>query len=407
MYKIIIYIEEYSIYQYFDGEKLKFSHDLSDFNKNNNGLNLEVPNTIAVISKNINFSLIKNNVKNVKKSSLNRYLAKYYKNESYFFIANGDGEYLAYHTLPLNIKKYYSLMPHTGFVIPYDYLVILFIYGRLINYESGEALLFIEKNEDIYKVTVIVRSFCYLPAAIFKEDMLADNLNILKAKLNHKNVKINKIVTNDIFNNQINNEINIMFPGADITHFNITNFFEFFEEIKEDISHFENIEEKFKKLEIKKNKTIKLYIAVIIIAIIFMNAVSLFFENKIYVEKQKLKVLNKRILVLSTMVQHENRIISFNDDFIHINVISCMKKFFSIFPNGVKIKNFTLIRFKNFYKIKGVAFAGAGYKRFVRDYNLTVKNNLILNDVRHEFIKIYYNFNKFRKPAIVFSGNIK
>ncbi|MHB1546932.1 MAG: hypothetical protein ACYCV8_09790, partial [bacterium] len=59
-----------------------------------------------VISKNINFSVIpKNNFKSFKKSGLNKYLSKYYKNESYFYIGNAYNEYGVYHTLPLNIKK--------------------------------------------------------------------------------------------------------------------------------------------------------------------------------------------------------------------------------------------------------------------------------------------------------------
>ena len=53
MHKNLIYIEEYDIYQYFDGEKSVFSHDYrgktADF---------EIPAALAVISKNINFSVI-------------------------------------------------------------------------------------------------------------------------------------------------------------------------------------------------------------------------------------------------------------------------------------------------------------------------------------------------------------
>ncbi|MHB1546662.1 MAG: hypothetical protein ACYCV8_08415, partial [bacterium] len=118
MNKNLIYIEEYDIYQYFDGEKSVFS---SNYSVNTAGF--EIPAALAVISKNINFSVIpKNNFKSFKKSGLNKYLSKYYKNESYFYIGNPYNEYGVYHTLPLNIKKYYSLLSEIDFIIPYDYL---------------------------------------------------------------------------------------------------------------------------------------------------------------------------------------------------------------------------------------------------------------------------------------------
>ncbi len=393
MYKNLIYIEEYDIYQYFDGEKSVFSHDYLK-----NQASFEILTALAVISKNINFSTIpKNSVKSVKKSGLNKYLAKYYKNESYFYISNAYNECGVYHTLPLNIKKYYSLFQGIDFVIPYDYLVILFLNEKSITYEQKGAFLFIEKTEDIYKIMVVLNGINLFPVASFKEDMLHDNLNILKTKLGSKGIKIDKIVTND---GSI--DFNVLFIGAIIVNFAEKDFFAFFDNIKRSVPHFENLEIKFKNIELKKNKLVSLYIAALITAVIFMQSASLFFNNKIHIENQKTALLNRRISISSKLIQEKERKILFNKHFAHINLIFYLKRFMRLFPEGVKIRDVNIVKLKNNYIFKGTVVDKGGYRKFAKDYNLIIKK---LRSIR--FLQISYDINKFRKPVIKFFGNLK
>ena len=393
MYKNLIYIEEYDIYQYFDGEKSVFSHNYSI-----NTADFEIPAALAVISKNINFSVIpKNGVKWVKKSGFNKYLSKYYKNESYFYIGNAYNEYGVYHTLPLNIKKYYSLLNGIDFIIPYDYLAILFLNEKSIISEQEKPVIFIEKTEDIYKIMVILNGFNLFPVASFKEDMLNDNLNILKTKLNSKNIKINKIITN-----YSGTDFNIFFGDAGIVNFESRDFSAFFDNIKRTVPHFENLEIKFKNIELRKNKLINLYITALIIAILFMQSTALFFNNKSFAENQKIKSLNKNIAVLSEQNQKKEKIILLNKYFIPANVVGYFKRFMRIFPKGVRIENVDIKRFKNNYFIDGTVLVYGGYRKFVENYNLILKKSRPLGHFR-----IFYNINNFGKPFIKFYGRLK
>ena len=123
MYKNFIYIEEYDIYQYFDGDKSFFSHERID----DYAADFEIEHAVSIISKNINFSIIpEKRLKDGKKFYLSRYVGKSYKNESYFFADGINGGCGFYHTLPLNIKKYYSLFKGIDIVIPYDFLPYFF-----------------------------------------------------------------------------------------------------------------------------------------------------------------------------------------------------------------------------------------------------------------------------------------
>ncbi|MHB8232139.1 MAG: hypothetical protein ACYDDB_04485 [bacterium] len=397
MYKNLIYIEEYDIYQYFDGEKSFFSHD---FFKKEEDLNAvpSIPVSAAVISKNINFSNIpKNGVMSAKKSGLNKYLAKYYRNESYFVINNGYNEYGLYHTLPLNIKKYYSLSPEIDFVIPYDYLVILFLNEKSIIKEQGEgALIFIEKTEGIYKIMVILNGFNLFPVISFKEDMLNDNLNLLKAKLNLKGIKIDKIISNDD-----GMDFNILFSGGGIINFTLKDFFKFFSGIKKSVPHFENLDIKFKTIEIKKNRLINLYIAALVAAIFFMQSTIIFFNHKLYTENKRIKLLNNNIAGLSEQIYKKERKILFNKHFMHPNIVSYLKRFILILPEGVKIKDIDIIKSKNNYVIKGTAFDGGGYRKFAKDYNIISQKSISFGSLR-----IFYNLDKFGRPLIKFYGKL-
>ena len=393
MYKNLIYIEEYDIYQYFDGEKSIFSHDYPG-----KAADFEIPAALAVISKNINFSVIpKNGVKSVKKSGLNKYLAKYYKDESYFYIGNAYNEYGVYHTPPLNIKKYYSLLKGIDFIIPYDYLAILFLNEKSIISEEKESFIFIEKAEDIYKIMVVLNGFNLFPVASFKEDMLNDNLNILKTKLNSKNIKINKIITN-----YGGTDFNIFFGGAGIINFAAKDFAAFFDNIKRTVPHFENLEIKFKNIELRKNKLINLYITALIIAVLFMQSTALFFNNKSYAENQKIKLLNKSTAVLLEQNQKKENIILFNKYFMPPNVAGYLKRFMRIFPKGVRIENVDIKRFKNNYFIDGTVLVYGGYRKFVENYNLILKKSGPLGPFR-----ISYNIDNFGKPFIKFYGRLK
>ncbi len=393
MYRNLIYIEEYDIYQYFDGDKSFFSHNYIDAAEDSG-----IESAVSVISKNIIFSAIpKKNLKAVKKFSLNRYLGKYYKNESYFYISGVNGEYGAYHTLPLNIKKYYALFHGINMVIPYDYLAISFLKEKSPNLNLQETFIFIEKTEDIYKIMVVSNGFTVVPVASFNADMLNDNLNILKAKLDSKDIKIEKIVTNCDCDN-----FGIFFGNTGIVNFTSKDFFEYFEDISGTIPHFENIEIKFKKLEDKKNRLKNIYIAVLIFFIIFMETAYLSYDNKIYHEKQKLVLLNKNISVLSLQVQEDEHIILFDKHFMNVNITGYLKKIFNLFPEGIKIKDINIIKSGDKYIVKGTAFDSGGYRKFADNYNLIIKKLRF-----RRILKISYSVDKFGKPVMKFLGILK
>jgi hypothetical protein len=426
MHKNLIYIEEYDIYQYFDGEKSFFSREYPG-----NTPESENRAAVAVISKNIDFSVIpKNGVKSFKKTALNKYLAKYYRNESYFYIRNAGNEYGVYHTLPLNIKKYYSLSYGIDFIIPYDYLVILFLNEKSIIYGRDESVIFIEKTEDIYKITVISNGFNLFPVASFKEDTLNDNLNILKTKLNSRNIVINKIVANCVgidFNifftdagivktklnsrniainkivaNCVGIDFNIFFTDAGIVNFTAKDFAVFFDGIKNPIPYFENLEIKFKKIELRKNRLINIYIAVLVIAVLFMQSTVLFFNGKSSVENKKIKLLNENIAVLSEQNLKKENIILFNEYFTPVNLAGYLEKFITVFPKKVKIENLDVKRLKNTYIIDGTAYVKGGYRKFAKNYNLILKKFRISGRIR-----ISYNLDNFGKPYIKFYGRLK
>ena len=393
MHKNLIYIEEYDIYQYFDGEKSFFSREYPG-----NTPESENRAAVAVISKNIDFSVIpKNGVKSFKKTALNKYLAKYYRNESYFYIRNAGNEYGVYHTLPLNIKKYYSLSYGIDFIIPYDYLVILFLNEKSIIYGRDESVIFIEKTEDIYKITVISNGFNLFPVASFKEDTLNDNLNILKTKLNSRNIAINKIVANCV-----GIDFNIFFTDAGIVNFTAKDFAVFFDGIKNPIPYFENLEIKFKKIELRKNRLINIYIAVLVIAVLLMQSTVLFFNGKSSVENKKIKLLNKNIAVLSEQNLKKENIILFNEYFTPVNLAGYLEKFITVFPKKVKIENLDVKRLKNTYIIDGTAYIKGGYRKFAKNYNLILKKFRLSGRIR-----ISYNLDNFGKPYIKFYGRLK
>ena len=396
MRKNLIYIEEYDIYQYFDGEKSFFSRQYPEKTPES-----ENYAAVAVISKNIGFSVIpKKGVSHFKKKALNKYLAKYYRGESYFYIRNAGNEYGVYHTLPLNIKRYYSLSSEIDFIIPYDYLVILFLNEKSIININGidESVLFIEKTEDIYKITVISGGFNLFPVASFKEDTLNDNLNILKTKLNSKNIGVNKIVTNCT-----GTEFNIFFPDAGIFNFDTKDFAVFFDGIKKSIPYFENLEIKFKKIELRKNRLINIYIAFLIIAAMLMQSTVLFFNGKSDAESKKIKLLNENIAVLSEQNLKKENIILFNGYFTPVNLADYLEKFIKVFPKAAKIENLNVKRLKNSYIIYGTAYIQGGYRKFAKNYNLILKKSRLPG----QQFRISYNLDNFGKPCIKFYGALK
>ncbi len=200
MYQNLIYVEEYDIYQYFDGYNSFFSHNIvENYTSTPNESDDGKIKTVAVISKNIKFSSIpEKRMQDGKKKFLGRYIVKTYKNESYFLAQGINGEYGVYHTLPVNIKKYYSLFQGIDIVIPYDYLVIEFLKERFKIDNLKKDFLFIEKTDDIYKMILISKGFGLLPVLSFNADMLVDNINILKSKIDSENdeIKIEQIIAN-------------------------------------------------------------------------------------------------------------------------------------------------------------------------------------------------------------------
>jgi len=402
MRKNLFYIEEYDIYQYFDGEKSLFSRDCLNYFKKEEGLETALSGgvSVAVISKNINFSKIpKSGITSAKKSGLNKYLAKYYRNESYFAVNNGDNEYGLYHTLPLNIKKYYSLSPEIDFIIPYDYLVSLFLNEKLaIRGQRAGAAIFIEKTEGIYKITAIFNGFNLFPVISFKEDMLSDNLNLLKAKLNSKGIKIDKIISN-----AGSIDFDILFSGAAIINFTAKDFFEFFGGIKKTIPHFENLDIKFKTVESKKNRLNNFYIGALTAVIFLMQLIMIFFNHKLYAENKKIKSLDNNIAGLSEQINKQDRKILFNKHFAcRPDIAGYLKRFILILPGGAKIKNIDIIKLKNSFTIKGSAFVDGGYRKFTKDYNIICQKSLSFGSLR-----ISYNLDKSGKPLIKFYGNLK
>ncbi|MHB1546933.1 MAG: hypothetical protein ACYCV8_09795 [bacterium] len=263
--------------------------------------------------------------------------------------------------------------------------------------EQKESFIFIEKTGDIYKIMVILNGFNLFPVASFKEDMLNDNLNILKTKLNSKNIKINKIITN-----YSGVDFNIFFGDAGIVNFTSRDFSAFFDNIKRSTPHFENLEIKFKKIELKRNKLINLYMAVLIIAILLIQSTVLFFNNKSSAENQKIKSLNKNIAVLSEQNQKKENIILFNKYFMLVNVADYLKKFITVFPDGVKIENIDIKRLKNIYIIDGTVLVPRGYRKFAENYDLILKKSRLPGHFR-----ISYNLDNFGKPLIKFYGRLK
>jgi hypothetical protein len=399
MYKNFIYLEEYDIYQYFDGEKSFFSHSIIDgYTKEASAV--VINHAVSVISKNINFSIIpEKRLKDGKKFYLSRYVGKSYKNESYFFTYGINGEYGVYHTLPLNIKKYYALFQGIDIVIPYDYLVIEFLKEKFNGVYLKKDFLFIEKTDDIYKIIVISKGFSIMPVLSFKADMLFDNLNILKTKIDSENsgIKIEQIIA-DCDCRDFKN----FFGNVEILSFTAKDFFEYFESISKTAPHFENIEIKFKKIEDKKNRAKNIYIAVLIFAIFFMEVLLVSYGKKTFYERQKISEMNKKISVLSLKIDKDKSKIIFNGHFSKVNIVNYLKNFFSLLPKTVKIKKINIIKSKTLYIFNATVFDTGGYRKFSHDYNSISKkfNN-------KKTLSVKYFFDKSGKPIMKFLGLLK
>ena len=399
MYKNFIYIEEYDIYQYFDGIKSFFSHSRTDYYSNDSseaGANYSV----AIISKNINFSIIpEKNVRNGKKFYLNRYIGKSYKNESYFFAYGINGEYGVYHTLPSNIKKYYSLFKEINIVIPYDYLGIEFLKEKFNGFNLGKDFLFIEKTDDVYKIIVISNGFSIMPVLSFKTDMLTDNLNILKTKIDSQNtfIKIERIIA-DCDCGDFKN----FFGNAEILNFTAEDFYEYFERINKTDPHFENPEIKFKKIEDKKNRTKNIYIGILIFVIFFMETMIISYGKKTVYERQKIERMNKKISVLSSKIYRDKSKIIFNGHFPKVNIVNYLKFFFALLPKTVKIKKIKMMKSGTGYIFYATVFDNGGYRRFSHDYN-TIAKKLVYKKT----FSVKYLFGKSGKPSMKFLGFLK
>ncbi|MGC8553916.1 MAG: hypothetical protein ACP5NA_00250 [Candidatus Acidulodesulfobacterium sp.] len=397
MYKNFIYIEEYDIYQYFDGDKSVFSHSLTDDYYSDDSSETEVNYAVAVISKNINFSVIpEKNVKNRKKFYLSRYIGKSYKNGSYFLAYGINGEYGVYHALPSNIKKYYSLFQRIDIVIPYDYLVIEFLKEKFNGFNLKKNFLFIEKTDDVYKIIIISNGFSIMPVLSFKADMITDNLNILKTKIDSENkfIKIEQIIA-DCDCGDFKN----FFGNAEILNFTAKDFFEYFERINKTFSHFENPEIKFKKIEDKKNRTKNIYIAVLIFVIFFMEAMIISYGKKTVFERQKIEEMNKKIAVLSLKIDRDKSKIIFNGHFSKVNIVNYLKSFFALLPKTVKIKKIKMMKSGTGYIFYATVFDNGGYRRFSYDYN-TIAKKLDYKKT----LSVKYLFGKSGKPSMKFLG---
>ncbi|MFW0884566.1 hypothetical protein ACMCNP_05915 [Candidatus Acidulodesulfobacterium sp. H_13] len=398
MPKNIIYIEEYGIYQYFDGDKSVFSHDNPNETEYGGGVA-----AVAVISKNINFSVIyKKDIGRATKPGSNKYLGKYYGSKSYFVAFNGSKEYGIYHSLPSNIKKYY-LLKGIDFVIPYDYLAILFLnfLNEKLNADKYGTFMFIEETENIYKITVITNGFSIFPVISFKGDMLNENLTLLIAKLNYKGVKIEKIFINGN-DGDFNHNINALFPEAGIINFNTGDFFEFFDNMERQTPHFENPNVKLKELRIKKNRLNNIYMGVLIVFIIIMQFIILSVNKKIYTESRGINVLNSNIGHLSRQIKYERQKASFNEQFESPYILPYLKRLISIFPKGIKIKSLVITKVKNLYAVKGTALVFGGYRKFAKSYDMLLENASSLKNMHFS-----YDLDKFERPYIKFYGNIK
>ncbi len=396
MYKNFIYIEEYDIYQYFDGDKSFFSHERID----DYAADFEIEHAVSIISKNINFSIIpEKRLKDGKKFYLSRYVGKSYKNESYFFADGINGGCGFYHTLPLNIKKYYSLFKGIDIVIPYDFLVIEFLKEKFNGINLKKDFLFIEKTDDVYKMILVSNGFSIMPVLSFKADMLMDNLNILKTRIDSENIgiKIEQIIADcdcaDFKN---------FFGNVEILNFTAKDFFEYFKSINKNIPHFEDIEIKFKKIEDKKNRAKNIYIAVLIFAIFLMEVLVVSYRKKTFYEVQKIREMNKKISVLSLKIDKDKSKILFNEDFPKVNIANYLKKFFAILPKSVKIKKINIIKSGAGYIFNATVFGTDGYRIFSYNYNALSKK---LDGKKTLSVK--YFFDKSGKPSMKFLGLLK
>lgn len=390
----IIFIEDYDIYQYFDGNKPIFLNN-NPYKKGNI--------KVAVISKNIYVSNISKNTaalagnKPLKKSAALKYINKYYKNESYFFFECGNGEYGIYHTLPANTKKYYSL-GIVDFVIPYEYLVILFLKNKLASAEQT-PLLFIEETDKIYKVVAAVNGFNLFQVISFKEDMLNENLNFLQTELNSKKIKINKIFTNS---NSVKAVLNGFYSGAEIINFDIKEFFEFFNNLESAVPHFENLEVKFKKLAYKKNRLNNLFIASLLICLIVIISGIAILNGNVLRKREKIVYLNNKIAILNDKIAARKAKLSINKMLAVPDVVKYFKKLILILPKDTRIKNLIIIKSGSHYIFYGNGFVRGGYKKFVKNYN-----KISADSSSFKMFHMTYNIDKFNKPSFKFHGVIR
>lgn len=406
LYHCLIFIEDYGLYQFFDGNKSSFSTDNPC--KDNK-------TKVAVISKNIYVSDIAgNNNKNApagdsrhtfKKSINFKYIKQYYKNKSYFLFERDTGKYGIYHTSPANIKKYYSL-GIVEIVIPYEYLVVLFLDYKFAaiaerqRIKGQSCILFIEETDKIYKAVAVVNGLNILQVMSFKEDMLDENLNFLQAELNSKKIKIDKIFTN---NRNINAALNGLFLGAEIISFDIREFFDFFNDIEPDsTSHFENLENRIKELKRKRSIRNNLFLAGLLIALILIIAGITGLNNIVTIKRDKITHLNHKIAILNRTISDLKAKAYMNKMLTAPDIGSYLKKLIAILPKDTKIKNIIITRSKNDYILRGKGVFSGGYGEFVKDYN-EISEKLSA----FKMFGISFNINKFDKPSFRFSVVIK
>lgn len=420
--KNIIFIEEYGLYQYFSEGKSFFTHDASYDRKNDfsekaigafDNPAIVMPDedekqnrfiSMAVISKNIIFSKISESendgrLQTTKKRKISKYLSRYYKNESYFAVPGQNNFMGIYHTSPANVKKYYSV-PGVVLVIPYDFLVVLFLRKKLPSFENdSDALLFIEKGAGIYKITVILKGLSFFPVASFKEDMLNDNLAILKNKLAAAGISIRTIVANTDMA-----PIGELFYQASVLEYSSEEFFAFFGAIGVDTPHFENIEVRFKKIGDRKNKILALYIASEAIMITAACLALIIVKNAVRSEAIRSKILNKEITNISLLLKRKKEEQLFKKEFSPVNSWKYLENVMNILPKGSEISYLYLMRpgLRNYYVVTGKALFKSGYYGFAANYDRILKKSLSFKHLR-----LAYDLNKFESPFVRFYGKIE
>ncbi len=390
----LIYIEEHDTLQLFDSDKG------SSFFVRRREANAASRNfKLAAISGNILFSKIPENKNNIY---LKKYVKKNFSGKSYFLFENPLGEKGIYYSNSPAVNGYYSIdipgnYDTVSFVLPYEYLVIIFLRSRTVS-SLETPLMFIEETENICKLMVIKEGFSLFPVKIFKRELIRENLGLVISELETGGLTVKNIITNLI----MEGDIELLFRDFTVNNFETKDFFEFFGNLDPSVPHFENINEKVEGLLRKKKRLENIYILGLAVLILFIAASSKYIQSKINIKNTGIERVNKKIFIIKNKIREYYLRKALREKINTRNIGANLKRILSIFPDGVKIVKIELSKSDSNFILSGNARVKGNYNKFVAAYNMIIKNPL----VRSKTISISYNLKNFGKPFLIFSSVI-